>query len=706
MNFVLKMFSFLILTALISCGGGGDSATNSDDGDEYLTINGIVNKGIVLNADVNAYVDDEIVAQTVTNDQGRYSLSVSSTYSDSIIEIRAISKNLDTDGEYSEMVCDIPYYYDPDGLVDGAIIFGESFQLTPDFEMRSFVYTTPDTEMFASVTPITHLAVHRALALGGLSLSNLNQATGEIIEAFNLPDDIDILSYAPDITDESLLLQSSANELDYSITNSVFLKFSLTFGVNYMTLIDNIAQIFSENGSLGFGSLGDDMDINDFLHAKENLYNNLPITSDIQVFHYAFEELNSAQCRNNIGNFLHGNIFGAIRTEGVKGNALKFIGDSSFAISPVIDTPGIPLDHNRFYADTWIKLENESNLNGTIMGDTFGGVCSFHWYVEDGYLKLYVCDAGEVITSTQSLQAEHWYHLAVTYDGQWIRLFIDGDEDEARELLFNFSNVCNVIHIGDSLEGILDEVRLFSYDMSAQEVNDYYQQIISGAEAESIVVRPTSKIKNKVIHYTFDESESTTAINVAYTGAHDGEINMGLRDPGVIDQAVFFDTTEGYVKIPLCCSISDVDIDLPLDEFTIATWFNFDSSIDNGDHSLLGTGSSGTKSFDLEYNDGVIELSFYESHESTNYTAQFNVGFDHDTWFHLAIVYNSSSVVLYINGSEVARQPITYSLNRVVNNLYIGNDDYNGFIGGVDDFRFYDQALSDSEIIKLVEVAD
>ena len=83
------------------------------------------------------------------------------------------------------------------------------------------------------------------------------------------------------------------------------------------------------------------------------------------------------------------------------------------------------------------------------------------------------------------------------------------------------------------------------------------------------------------------------------------------------------------------------------------------------------------------------------------------MSFDPYTWQHLAIVYDALSIVVYIDGIEVGSQPITYSLNRVVNDLYIGEDGYSsGFIGGVDDFRFYDEALSETEILQLVKIAD
>ena len=177
----------------------------------------------------------------------------------------------------------------------------------------------------------------------------------------------------------------------------------------------------------------------------------ITILPNTKVFHYSFNEQNTAQCRNSVGDYLHGRIYNAVRVNGISGGALEFLGGSSFALSPVIDTEGIPFDNNLFYADTWINLKNGSDLSGTIMGDTFGGVCSFRWFIEEGYIKLYVCDSGEVITSNQRLQSEQWYRLAVTYDSRWVRIFIDGEEDQANEVLFNFNKSHNVIRIGDSL---------------------------------------------------------------------------------------------------------------------------------------------------------------------------------------------------------------------------------------------------------------
>ena len=181
---------------------------------------------------------------------------------------------------------------------------------------------------------------------------------------------------------------------------------------------------------------------------------------------------------------------------------------------------------------------------------------------------------------------------------------------------------------------------------------------------------------------------------------YDGEITLARRAAGVLGQALQFDSSEGNVRISL-----PGETPLPLDEFSMTAWFNFDNSIATGNHGLFGTGAFGLKTIDIEYRDGNLSLAFFSDWPSADTNINIPVSFVPGSWQHLAVTYDANRVSAYLDGELVGSQNITFKLSSFFNVPYIGDDGEGGFIGAIDDFQFFDRALSASEIVAIAEMA-
>ena len=71
-----------------------------------------------------------------------------------------------------------------------------------------------------------------------------------------------------------------------------------------------------------------------------------------------------------------------------------------------------------------------------------------------------------------------------------------------------------------------------------------------------------------------------------------------------------------------------------------------------------------------------------------------------NTWVHLAVTYNGSALILYVNGSQAATRAITGSIVTSSQALRIGGSALWGeyFAGRIDEVRIYNRALTASEI--------
>jgi chitodextrinase len=71
-----------------------------------------------------------------------------------------------------------------------------------------------------------------------------------------------------------------------------------------------------------------------------------------------------------------------------------------------------------------------------------------------------------------------------------------------------------------------------------------------------------------------------------------------------------------------------------------------------------------------------------------------------NAWTHLAVTYNGSALVLYVNGTPVTSTPVTGTILTSVNPLQIGSDSFFGqyFDGSIDEIRVYNTALTQAQI--------
>ena len=70
-----------------------------------------------------------------------------------------------------------------------------------------------------------------------------------------------------------------------------------------------------------------------------------------------------------------------------------------------------------------------------------------------------------------------------------------------------------------------------------------------------------------------------------------------------------------------------------------------------------------------------------------------------NTWTHLAVTYNGSTLTLYRNGVAVATSTVSGTLSPTTGTLQIGASQFGEYFKGlIDEVRIYNRALSDTEI--------
>jgi len=136
--------------------------------------------------------------------------------------------------------------------------------------------------------------------------------------------------------------------------------------------------------------------------------------------------------------------------------------------------------------EMWTAIVTKGNSAWRL--STYREERKFHFNVT-GYSRVYSHVHGE-----KEVGKGEWHHVCGTYDGAYVRLYIDGVEDPASRLnvaaysgpiTSNDFDVCigeNSEEQGRCWHGLIDDVRIYSYALSRQEI----KAILGGEESNSV----------------------------------------------------------------------------------------------------------------------------------------------------------------------------------------------------------------------------
>ncbi len=182
---------------------------------------------------------------------------------------------------------------------------------------------------------------------------------------------------------------------------------------------------------------------------------------------------------------------GAVSVTAKIGNGRKFEGIDDNISIPNSASINITGD---ITLEAWARVTDESEVNWVITGKNYD---YWLWY-EDTTLRFY---AGETnVIDTISLTTNQWYHVAGTYDGSMMRLFLDGTEVASKPNSIPTSNDSNApLTIGNypptpdpwNFTGDIDEVRISGYAHSGDWIKTSYSNQKNPAQFATVEITET-----------------------------------------------------------------------------------------------------------------------------------------------------------------------------------------------------------------------
>ncbi|MEO1053459.1 MAG: LamG-like jellyroll fold domain-containing protein [Bacteroidota bacterium] len=180
-------------------------------------------------------------------------------------------------------------------------------------------------------------------------------------------------------------------------------------------------------------------------------------------------------------------------------NTLDFNGATHVAIGEIL-----PASYTK---EAWIRINPLTNNQNIVSGDAGNAF----WVVYNGGTGERLLSAGHTnptfvdVQDTATLEADRWYHVAVTYDGSDLTLYKNGVVVATQNSVAAHGDPTTFIGAFNAtvlrLSGNIDEVRIWSVALSESDIRDWMCRKVTASHPQ---------YANMTAYYNFDETSGTT----------------------------------------------------------------------------------------------------------------------------------------------------------------------------------------------------
>jgi len=350
----------------------------------------------------------------------------------------------------------------------------------------------------------------------------------------------------------------------------------------------------------------------------------------------------------------------------------------------------------------WVKLNAvPSGENIAALIDVDGTGCvgrGLYFHLTSTSFKLqYGTGSCTNVISTTTPATGTWYHLVATWDSaSGAKMYVNGILEDTDTSLPTFSIAQASAYIGTQagtlrfLNGVVDETRIYNRALSPKEVSDLYNWA-----------------PGPVGYWNFDEKTGTTTYDTSGNGLSGSFGNGSIPSyptwaNGKVGGALSFDGTNDYVYVA-----DNATLD-PSVGMSLSTWIKLNALPSSGSKDYIiidkwsGTGDQRSYEWDVLKADNKVY--FYSTPDgTTTKTVTSDSALVTNTWYHLEVTYDGTTIKMYVNGVQQSSTTTTTSIYPSTTNFVIGGNDggatANPFNGIIDDVRIYNYARTQKQVV-------
>lgn len=457
-------------------------------------------------------------------------------------------------------------------------------------------------------------------------------------------------------------------------------------------------------------------------------------TTKSPIVHWKFNEGDGSTSLDSSGN-VHNVTLGSGSTwdnNGKYDKAIKISGGSGIG---AYSLDSIDFDNtNKLTVSFWLYKTASSDYQ-RLVGKYFysgGSLGSWLIYFNNANKITFTVNNGSSflgLIAPPRISNNTWYHVTGTYDGTYIKIYINGVLENSTTHAGTIPNSAYCLTIGytantdcvsspqNTFYGSIDDVKIWKRTLSDSEIFFEYQQNKPYAhwsfdrDEHAFATNKSRKAVDStgLVGFWTMDSIGSTIINFTNTTSNTLSVG-GTGTPTSVDgyksNAADFVATS---KQRYYCTDANCgnNLDYKGNGLTISSWVRpdsspagayvriiekayYNSSTDNGGYTM-DANSSGNYRFCLLNSSGV----------TTTGCAQSTTTIDVNNWTNVTGVYDGRTIKIFINGT--LEQEVSYmgGIKNVSQNFTIGSDTTNTYPwdGKIDHVKVWQRALTDNEVL-------
>lgn len=328
--------------------------------------------------------------------------------------------------------------------------------------------------------------------------------------------------------------------------------------------------------------------------------------------------------------------------------------------------------------------------------------------------------------SNVTVVPDEWYHVAVNIDRDAnMTMYVNGVLDSSLSIVAEngvnivTSSIFNIGGDGGSLNGIVDDVRVYNRILTQAEITEIYEahdgirynanqrkmEYFDGNRHVSMTPAWPDVTNGLVGHWKLDETTGTTAADSTGNGHdlyYDGPVsctNATNTSSGAVSSSIFMNSGT--------CTLNSANLGPTVlhnaPSFSAGGWFKVSRvsavnvNILRRSHDTLGSATSWDMVLDFGGNAGQVDFTVRDTGDSV-YRATWNGPYEIGRWHHFMGIKNGTAIELFVDGVSVDTG--TFSGTEANSNGSIRFTE--GYAERVDywadDIRYYNRALSLAEV--------
>ena len=273
------------------------------------------------------------------------------------------------------------------------------------------------------------------------------------------------------------------------------------------------------------------------------------VPTDGLVAYYPF----NGNANDASGNGNHGTVNGATLTPD-----RNDVQNSSYGFDGLDDYISINSNNNQldFFGNccitisAWIKLDNNDNQYGILTNSDYNNIHQQYALKVDSNSKLYflagdkLFESNGINYSSSNINNGQWTHTLVSYDGNKLKLYLNGNLDYENQIIDYFpESPSSVAFIGNSwganndfFPGKIDEVGIWNRALTEKEIQNLYTSSTGDIKLNGVVSAENNQIRN-VADPTHTQDAATKGYVDSNLNSFSGSYNDLTDTPTMYTQA-------------------------------------------------------------------------------------------------------------------------------------------------------------------------